>query len=132
CAAYHSEEKDAQSRPECRGAPVHPAIGLRPHLEIVRPQASCRVLGGEITHDRIRLPEHEAIILDRRHQCVGVETEVMGCLHDTECPTRVDSLVLESHLLAAPQYFLNIDRIVPAPDNHQLPRDLKLKWEFRS
>ena len=48
--------------------PVHPAVGVGALLEIHGPQRACAVLGREIAHDCMRLPEHEAAVVDCRHE----------------------------------------------------------------
>jgi hypothetical protein len=37
-----------------------------------------RLLRGEIEQDRVRLPEHEAIVFEHRHLPVGIHRDVLG------------------------------------------------------
>src|SRR6266700_658278 len=73
-----SKKKRAQRGPECRVAPVHPPIRLCPVAEILRPQTSRGMLRCQVSNNNVRFPKYEPIILDRRHETVGIEVEVTG------------------------------------------------------
>src|SRR5262249_1148465 len=46
-------------------------VGLVPRIG--RPQPRLRLLRGEVLHDGVRFPEHEAVVLEDGHLAVGVE-----------------------------------------------------------
>jgi hypothetical protein len=69
--ADHAHEQRPDRRRHHRELPVHPLLRLRPLPQVGRLEAAF-VLGREVAHDRVRLPEGEAVfLLDRRHQAVG-------------------------------------------------------------
>ena len=96
-------------------------IGAGSSPEIVRPETG-GVLRGEIADDGIGLPEDEAVVVDGRHETVWIQIAVFGRVHDAKGSAGIDALVLERHFLAAPEHFLDIDRIAPSPDDqHACP-----------
>ena len=114
--AHEGTEQREQRGPQRGIGPVHPAVGLGARARIGRPQAARRVLGGEIAHDGVGLPDDEAVVVDRRHQPVGIELAEFGRIDDAIVPARVDALVRDACFLAAPQYLLHVDGIGVAPD----------------
>ena len=70
----------------------------------------------EVAHDRIRFPEHEIAVHQGRHPPVGIHREVVGLVIAAERHAGVDALVGEVEFAQAPQHFLHVDRIGPAPN----------------
>lgn len=52
---------------ERRELPIHPAVGIGHGFGRSRQQSAIAILGVQIAHDAVGLPEHEVAILDRRH-----------------------------------------------------------------
>src|SRR4051812_1202 len=96
--------------------PVHPALGIEAGCEIARAQRAQTVLHCEIAHDRVRLPQNVAIVLEGWDPAVRIESAIRGCLNNAESHTGVDALEWQVQLGAAPQHLLDIDRVLAAPD----------------
>jgi len=70
----------------------------------------------EIAHHRIGFPEHEIAVDQRRHTAVGIHGEICRLVVLAELHAGIDAIIGEIEFVQAPQHFLNIDRIGPAPD----------------
>src|SRR6266571_2254187 len=96
--------------------PVHPAVGIGALPGIVRPKRARAVLRRKVANDRVRLPQHAAVVLDRRHPAVRVHLAVEGLVDDAELQPGVGALVGNLQLFERPQHLLHVDRIDPAPE----------------
>src|SRR6185503_16255075 len=94
-------------------------VGALP--EIGGRKAAGAVLCREVAHDRVRLPQDEPAVVDRRYQPRGVHLQVFGRLVDAVLEARVDALVLQSELLGRPQHLLHVDRVGPTPNLQHPP-----------
>lgn len=65
-------------------------------------------------------PQYEIAFDQRRHPPVGVHREIVGLAVAAELHAGIDPLIGEVELAQAPQHFLHIDRIGPAPDRQSL------------
>jgi hypothetical protein len=80
------------------------------------------MLRREITDDGIRFPEDESVVLDGRHEAIGIAAPVLRRVDDSKRPASIDALVVKPDFLAAPEHFLDVDRAGPAPYlEHALP-----------
>src|SRR5882672_600996 len=80
------------------------------------------VARGEVAHDRVRLVEDEARVVDHRDEAVGIHRKVFGRVVAAEGTSHVEALVGQAELLGAPHDLLHVDRRDPAPDlQHYLP-----------
>ncbi len=70
----------------------------------------------EIAHDGIRFPQHEIAFDQRGHAAVRVHREIFGLVILAERHAGIDPLIGDIEFAQAPQHFLNVDRIGPAPD----------------
>jgi hypothetical protein len=100
-----------------RQRPVQPAVdsGARPGrggIDLI----SLAIGEVEIAHDRIGFPQHVVAVDQRRHPPVGVHREIFGLVVLAERHAGIDAPVGQVEFGQAPQHFLNIDRIGPAPD----------------
>jgi hypothetical protein len=74
------------------------------------------MLGGEIAHDRIRLPQREAVfLLQRRHQRIGVHREIERLLGAAERAADVDALTWQLQFADRPHRLLHVGRRVAPP-----------------
>src|SRR6185503_16605385 len=96
----------------------HPAIGFAALTRIGWPQRAGGVLGREIAHAAVALPDDPAAVVDGRHDAVGVHVEVPFLVVAAERHADILALVLQPALVGAPQYLHDIDRIGAAPDLH--------------
>ena len=71
---------------------------------------------GEIAHDRIRFPKHEIALDQRRHVAVRIHRKIVGLVVFAERHAGIDTLIGDIEFAQAPQHFLNVHRIGPAPD----------------
>src|SRR6185503_1922920 len=94
-------------------------VGALP--EIGGRKAAGAVLCREVAHDRVRLPQDEPAVVDRRYQPRGGHLQVFGRLVDAVLEARVDALVLQSELLGRPQHLLHVDRVGPTPNLQHPP-----------
>ena len=99
-----------------REGPVHPALGVGPSAEIRGPQHAGAVLGTEVAHDAVRLPQDEAVILYRRHERIRVHLHVLRRFRHAVVHARVGTLVFQAELFGGPQRLLDVHRVNPAPD----------------
>src|SRR3954470_24757006 len=74
------------------------------------------MLGGEIADDRVRLPEHEAVVVDSRHEPGGIHPQILRRLVDAVLKAGIDALVLDPQFLGRPQHLLDVDRVGSSPD----------------
>src|SRR4029079_18807488 len=80
-----------------------------------------RVLRGEGAHDRVRLVEDEAVVLDHRDEAARILREVVRLVVAAESTAHVHALVLEAELVGAPHHLLYVDGREPPDDaEHQL------------
>src|SRR5207248_2064322 len=70
--------------------------------------------GTEVANDRVRFPQHEAVVDDRGHQPVWIQRPVFGLVVAAERPADVFALVSDIELGAAPQNFLHIAGRLPS------------------
>src|SRR5690242_8764893 len=59
-----------------RALPGEPAQHVRLPLEIGGPESFLGMLRRDVEQDRVRFPEDEPVILERRHLLVGIEREI--------------------------------------------------------
>jgi hypothetical protein len=52
-------------------------VRVGPLCEVFRAERAHPVLGGELPHDGVGLPEHETAVGDCRHPSVGVQPKVL-------------------------------------------------------
>jgi hypothetical protein len=114
--AHALDECVAHFRRQLGALPVHPAVGIGALGQRLRRQAAAAMLGREVAHDRIRFPQHEAVVGYARHHAVRIQLQVFGAVDDAVRETGVDSLVAQPKLVGAPNDFLDIDRTQAAPD----------------
>jgi hypothetical protein len=57
--------------------PGEPAQNMRLTLQIGRPEPPVGALGRHVKQNCVGLPEHETVVLKRRHFLVGIESEVL-------------------------------------------------------
>ena len=70
-----------------------------------------------MAHDRVRLPQQEAVLLlERRHEPVGVHRQIGRLPILAERPADIDALVRQSDLADRPHHLLNVCRGFAAPD----------------
>ncbi|MOA22348.1 hypothetical protein D3C78_1428980 [compost metagenome] len=74
------------------------------------------MLRRQVADDAVGLPEHEAIVLDHRHQAVGVLRPVGRFVDHAERATGIDRFIGHTGLFRAPQRLAHVGRILPAPD----------------
>jgi hypothetical protein len=70
----------------------------------------------EVAHDRVRFPQQESVLFERRHQAVGVHGEIGGLFVLAEGAADVDALVRQLELADRPHHLLHVDRGVSPPD----------------
>ena len=115
--ADQAPEQRMDRRRADREHPVHPLAGAGALLRVRGLQRAGAVLGGEIAHDRVRFPQHEAVVLlERRHQRVRIHRQVERLLGAAERAADVDALVREVELADRPHHLLHVDGRVPPPD----------------
>jgi hypothetical protein len=54
-------------------------------------------------------PDNEACVVDGWHQPIGIERAKPRRIDNAEVPRRIDALVVDADLLAAPQHLLHVD-----------------------
>src|SRR5918992_2349290 len=81
------------------------------------------MLGGEVPHDDVGLPEHEAAIRDRRHETVRVQLQVLRSLVAAERTANINALIANVQLFATPQYLLDVYGVASAPDPKHSPSE---------
>ena len=107
--ADHAHEQGADRRRHHRELPVHPLLRQRPLLRIGGLEAAS-VLGGEVAHDRVRLPQREAVILlDGWHQAVGIYVEIGLLAVLAERPADIDALERQVISVTAHMTFCTFD-----------------------
>jgi hypothetical protein len=99
-----------------RELPVHPTAGPRTRARIGGLELAGAVFRREVAHDRVRFPQQEAVLFERRHQAVGVHGEIGGFLVLAEGAADVDALVRQLELADRPHHLLHVDRGVSPPD----------------
>src|SRR5262245_21658369 len=109
-------EERPQRRLHAVRGPVHPLVRDR----ALRGRLRRPVLRIQVAHDRVRLPQHEIAVLDRRDQAVGVQTAVLGRVDHPELPAGVDALAGHVELGDRPHHLLHVDRVDPSPDLHHV------------
>ena len=130
--AHGVEEDGDERRGQGRGGPVHPAVGRRPHGRVRRPQAAGVVARGQIADDGVGFPQHQAVVLDHRHQAVGIARPVGRGVDHAEGHAGVDPLIGEVGLAATPQHLLDVVGVGPAPDpEHQSSSCRDASWRSR-
>src|SRR5690606_7228301 len=87
-----------------------------PGTRVLGPECAGAMPRGKITHDGVRLPQHEAIVLEGRHEAVRVQAAVLRRIDHAELHAGIDALVGEPELLRRPQHLLDVDRVRPPPD----------------
>src|SRR5262249_59133891 len=81
-------------------------------LELARP-----VFCSEVTHDRIRFPQHEAVVFfQRRHETVWVLGEIIRFVVLSERAADIDALMGQPKLTDRPHHLLHVDGCVSPPD----------------
>src|SRR6266511_1273579 len=109
------EDRRYRGRDRAR-RPVHPAVGIGALPGVVRPERARAVLRRKVANDRVRFPQHEAVVLDRRHPAVRVHLAVEELVDDAELQSGVGALVGNLQLFERPEHLLHVDRIDPAPE----------------
>ena len=109
-------EHRRERRMRDRELPVHPAAGPRARARIGGLEFAGAVFRREVAHDRVRFPQQEAVLFERRHQAVGVHGEIGGLLVLAEGAADVDALVRQLELADRPHHLLHVDRGVSPPD----------------
>src|SRR5215471_5462807 len=102
-------EHRRERRMRDRELPVHPAAGARARVRIGGLELAGAVFGREVAHDRVRFPQQEAVLFERRHQAVGVHGEIGGLLVLAEGAADVDALVRQLELADRPHNLLHVD-----------------------
>ena len=74
----------------------------------------------EIAHHGIGFPQHIVAVHQRRHAAIGIYRQIRRLVVLAELHAGVDALIGEIEFGEAPQHFLHIDRIGPAPDGELL------------
>jgi hypothetical protein len=85
----------ADRRREVREVPRLPAHDVCPPALVARQQTGLRLLGRQVLHDRVRLPEHEVAVYQRGNFLVGVELRVLRRGEITTLEVHDDLLCLE-------------------------------------
>jgi hypothetical protein len=89
----------------------------RARAQVGRLERAGAVLGGEMAHDRVRLPQQEAVLFfQRRHQPVGVHRQIGWLPILAERPADIDALVRQPDLADRPHHLLDVCRGFAAPD----------------
>src|SRR5262249_42015938 len=109
-------EHRRERRMRDRELPVHPTAGPRTRARISGLELAGAVFRREVAHDRVRFPQQEAVLFERRHQAVGIHGEVGGLLVLAERTADVDALVRPPELADRPHHLLHVDRGVAPPD----------------
>jgi hypothetical protein len=79
--------------------------------------AALVVLASEIAHDRIRLPQKEAILLlERRYEAIWIHRKIRCFLVLAERAADINALMLNLELADRPHRLLHIRRCIAAPD----------------
>src|SRR5579864_9363261 len=60
-----------------RALPREPAQNVSLRLQIRGPESAAGVPGRHVKQDRIGFPQHETIVLQRRHFFIGIESEIL-------------------------------------------------------
>src|SRR5262249_6028248 len=116
--AHQAPEDHAHRAGDGAELPVHPAVGFASLAGIDWPQRARGVLGREITHRRVALPDDAAAIVDGRHHAVGIHLEVPGLVVAAELAADIGALVGHAAFVGGPQHLHDVDRIGAAPDLH--------------
>ena len=74
------------------------------------------VAGREIAHAGVELPDHDAVVLDRRDPAVGVQRAIGVGVEAAEGAARVDPLMRQTELPHGPHHLLDVDRVGATPD----------------
>ena len=119
--AHQRPEHRPVDRLQGRQRPVQPAVDGRARLRTLRIDRRILAVGeAEIAHHRIGFPQHEIAVDQRRHAAIGIHREIRRFVVLAELHAGIDAVIGEIEFAQAPQHFLNIDRIGPAPDGELL------------
>jgi hypothetical protein len=100
--AHGVQRPDVDAAVDLLHRPQAPFPALRLALECGRIERAGGVLLGEIERDRQRLPQHEAVVVDRRQAAVGIEREIIGAARAGGADLDRDVLVGKPELLGHP------------------------------
>src|SRR5690348_18385427 len=91
-------EATKNRRPGDAELPVHPLAGVRAVAQIGRLEHGGFMLDGEITDDRVRLPQQKAVIfLERRYEPVRVHGEISRLAVPAERPANIEALMRQAN-----------------------------------
>src|SRR5215208_8088367 len=121
--ANKTYERRPEIGPESSHLPVHPPVRVGPLCEVLRAKRAHPVLGGEVPHDDVGLPEHKPAVGDRRHKTVGVQPQVLRFLVAAERTADIDAPIAKVQLSATPQNLLNVYGVTSAPDPKHSPSE---------
>ena len=121
--ADQAQEGRAQGGLPLGGLPVHPAVGIGAHTGIGGPQRARAIARGQIAHDGVGFPEHEAAVVDHGHAAVGIHAAVLGRVQAAEGAAGFGQGVGQGQFAHGPDHFLYVDGTQPSPDlQHCCPR----------
>lgn len=98
------------------GLPVHPAVGVGAQADVLGPEGAGAVARGQVAHDGIRFPQHEAAVVDGGHGAVGVDLGVLGRVDHAERAAGLDEGVRQRQFAHGQHHLLHIDGRQPSPD----------------
>src|SRR5690348_733452 len=116
--AHQAPEDRPHRLGDGRKLPVHPAVGFAPLARIVGPQRAGGILGRQVAHATVALPDDAPAVVYSRDDAVGVHVEVPFLVVAAVLQADILALVLEPALVGAPQHLHDIDRIGATPDLH--------------
>ena len=70
---------------------------------------------GKIAHDGMGFPENKTVVVDDRHQSVGIHRAVLGRIVHAKRHAGINAIVGQTEFAAGPQHLLHINRILASP-----------------
>ena len=103
--------------PSGRIGPIQPLVNLGPLVKVSSiPLTHGVVLKCQVTQNGVRLPENKSLVVERRHQAIGIHFKVLWRFVHPIGHARIDSVKIDVKLLAEKQNFLDIEGIQTPPD----------------
>src|SRR5829696_2823297 len=121
--ADKTDERRPEVGPERSHLPIHPPVRVCSFCEVLRAQRAPPVLGSEVPHDDVGLPEHEAAVRDRRHKTVRIQPQVLSFLVAAETTANINALIAKVQLSATPQNLLDVYGVTSTPDPKHSPSE---------
>ena len=103
---------------------IHPMIDGGAGTRVLRPQLRMRRVGmAKIAADRVALPQHEVVFLQRRHQPGRVHRTIFRRVRLAVRTADIDALVGKLQFFECPDHLHHVARCGTAPQNaaHRLP-----------